>query len=82
MTESQEVSIKTSVFKAIQLIKEHEFVVVRDTQNRISGIITASDIAAHFEETSTPFLLLSEIENNLRIIIEKVSFNGRHQTDL
>ena len=55
MTECQEVSIKTSVFKAIQLIKEHEFVVVRDTQNKISGIITANDIAAHFEETSTPF---------------------------
>ena len=69
--EHHEISINSSIFRAIQIISEYDYVLVRDAQNRISGIITANDIAHQFEETSTPFLLLSEIENHLRMLIEK-----------
>lgn len=66
MDDHQEISISTSLFIATRLISEHNYVLVRDQTNKISGIVTANDIASEFEETSTPFLLLSEIENHLR----------------
>ena len=71
MNDHQEITIATSLFAAIKIIAEHNYVLVRDGANKISGIITANDIAFQFEDTSTPFLLLSEIENHLRVLIGK-----------
>ncbi len=70
MSDHYEIKISASLFAAIQIISEHNYVLVRNVDQRISGIITANDIAAQFEETSTPFLRLSEIENHLRALID------------
>ena len=71
MDDHHEIPKNASLFSAIQIILEHDCVLVRADDRRISGIVTASDIAREFETISTPFLLLAEIENNLRSIIEK-----------
>ena len=70
MNDHHEVKISSSLFSAIQIIAEFNYVLVRDSDQKISGIITANDIAIQFEETSTPFLRLSEIENHLRSLID------------
>lgn len=71
MDDHQEIVISASLFSAIRVIVEHNYVLVRSPDRKISGVVTASDIALEFEEISTPFLLLAEIENNLRSLISK-----------
>ena len=43
---------------------------VRNTSNRICGIVTTSDLSVQFQHLAEPFLLLGEIENHLRRLID------------
>lgn len=58
-----------SIFDAIQAIVQHDFVLVRDRERRIAGIVTAADLSLQFRALSEPFLLLSEIETHVRNMI-------------
>jgi hypothetical protein len=64
-----EVKADDSIFDAIRVIQEHECVLVKNSENRIVGILTATDISGSFEQLSRPFLLLGYIENHLRALI-------------
>ncbi len=64
-----EISADASLFTAIPLIVEHEYVLVRASDQRIVGIITASDLSLQFQQMTEPFLLLGEIENHIRRLI-------------
>ncbi len=55
-----------SLFSAISAIVERGFVLVRDGQNIISGIVTTTDLSLQFRQLAEPFLLLGEIEKHLR----------------
>ena len=63
------ISAETSLFRAIDLIVQHEFVLVRKADKRIGGIVTATDLSVTFDQLGRPFLLLSEIENLIRGLI-------------
>jgi len=69
-----EIRADASVFSAIALIVRHGYVLVRAVDNRVTGIVTASDLSLQFQQLSEPFLLLSEIENYIRLLISR-SFN-------
>lgn len=56
----------TSLFSAIPTIVDKEYVLVRESTNRIQGIVTTSDLSLQFRQLAEPFLLLGEIENHLR----------------
>lgn len=71
MDEPREISASATFFDAIRVIREADYVLVRAPDRRIVGIVTATDIAEQFEIISTPFLLLTEIENHLRSLIAK-----------
>jgi CBS domain-containing protein len=58
-----------SIFDAIPIIVSHQYVLVRGEDNRITGIITASDLSEQFRLLAEPFLLLGEIENFIRGMI-------------
>ncbi len=63
-----------SIFDAIPVIVSHQYVLVRGEDNRITGIITASDLSEQFRLLAEPFLLLGEIENFIRgMIAERFS---------
>lgn len=64
-----EVPTDTSVFNAMGLILKHEFVLVRDKEQKICGIVTTTDLGFQFRELSEPYLLLKEIENHLRALV-------------
>jgi predicted transcriptional regulator len=64
-----EISFDASLFTAIPLIVEHQYVLVRSSDQRITGIVTTSDLSLQFQQLAEPFLLLGEIENHLRRII-------------
>ena len=63
------IDLDTSLFEAIPLIARHDCVLVRDTDNKICGIITSADVSQTFVELAEPFLLLGEIENLIRDMI-------------
>ena len=65
-----EVSSDASLFTAIPVIVEQGYALVRSASDkRIVGIITTSDLSLQFQQLSEPFLLLGEIENHIRRII-------------
>lgn len=69
MDSAQEIKADSSMFQAIPIIVQHQYVLVRSSDNRISGIVTASDLSLQFQQLAEPFLLLSEIENHIRRLI-------------
>ncbi len=74
MDDSYEIRADASLFQAIPIIVEHQYVLVRGSDNRISGIVTATDLSQQFGQLAEPFLLLGEIENHIRRILgEKFS---------
>ena len=74
MDDSHEIRADASLFQAIPIIVEHQYVLVRGSDNKISGIVTATDLSLQFGQLAEPFLLLGEIENHIRRILgEKFS---------
>ena len=66
----EEISSSASMFDAIPKIVSLDYVLVRADDKTISGIITSADLSVQFMTLSEPFLLLSEIENLIRSMIE------------
>lgn len=64
-----EISAYASLFTAIPLIVQHEYVLVRGSDQRIVGIVTTSDLSLQFLQMTEPFMLLGEIENHIRLLI-------------
>lgn len=69
MEPHHEVRSSVSIFDAIPIITRHDYVLVRGEQNKITGIVTSSDLSRQFHALSEPFLLLGEIENLVRNMI-------------
>jgi hypothetical protein len=58
-----------TLFDAIPTIVGYGYVLVRQRDRRISGIVTASDLSLQFQALAEPFLLLREIELHVRRLI-------------
>lgn len=65
-----EISADTSLFAVIGTIVGKDYVLVRDAKNKITGIVTTSDLGVQFGQLGEPFLLLGEIENHVRRLID------------
>lgn len=75
------ISADTSLFEAIDEIVNNQYVLIRDSTNKISGIVTTSDLSLQFRQLAEPFLLLGEIENHVRRIIERGNFTSYELTE-
>jgi CBS domain-containing protein len=73
MEPHQEISAEASLFSAIELIVQHDCVLVRDSERKICGIVTTHDLGTQFGSLAEPFLLLGEIENHIRGILNPLS---------
>lgn len=71
MEQHQEIRADASFFSAIGIIAEHQYVLVRGHDQKITGIVTASDLSLQFQQLAEPFLLLGEIENHVRRVISQ-----------
>jgi CBS domain-containing protein len=69
MDRHHEIRSDMSLFQAIPRIVQHECILVRGSNNRITGIVTATDLSLQFQQLAEPFLLLAEIENHVRRLI-------------
>lgn len=70
MDPHQEIRAEESIFMAIAIVSQHDYVLVRAKDRRITGVVTASDLNSQFQLLAEPFLLLAEIENSVRRVIE------------
>jgi len=71
MEQHQEIRSDASLISAIGIIAEHQYVLVRGHDQKIAGIVTASDLSLQFQQLAEPFLLLGEIENHVRRVISQ-----------
>ena len=69
MEKHREIAINAPLLDAITDIWEHGYVLVRDIDRTISGIVTASDLARQFAQLAQPFLVIGEIELHLRNLV-------------
>ncbi|MFP8941226.1 HPP family protein [Streptomyces fenghuangensis] len=53
-------------FSLLPTIREHGYVLVRENDGTVTGIVTAADITERFDDTARPFFLVGEIEYRLR----------------
>ena len=56
----------TTLFEAIGIVAQNDYVLVQDRDNTVSGIVTASDLSSQFGQLAGPFLLVGEIEGSLK----------------
>ena len=66
---AKELPVTTPLFDAIATIAEHGYVLVRGSDNKITGIVTATDLSLQFMQLAGPFLFIGEIEGHLRHLI-------------
>lgn len=67
------VTVDTPLLLAIEKIAKHDFVLVKgvkEQKEKITGIITATDLSVEFHKLAEPFLLLEEIEKRIRRLLE------------
>jgi CBS domain-containing protein len=69
MTAPQIISSEKSLFAAIEVISQFQYVLVQAPDRRISGIVTSADLSRQFQQLTEPFLLLGEIEQHIRKLI-------------
>lgn len=69
MDDCEVLEADASLFDAVERLKTHDCVLVRDSAGKISGIMTAYDISVTFGQLGEPFLILGEIENHIRSLI-------------
>jgi predicted transcriptional regulator len=69
-THVQKVPASSPLFSVITTIVEHDYVLVIGNDNKITGIVTASDLSLQFQKVAGPFLLLREIEQHVRNLID------------
>jgi CBS domain len=76
MEAAHAISGDTSLLDAITEIVNNQYVLVRDGINKISGIVTTSDLSREFRQLTEPFVLLGEIENHVRNLILRGDFTS------
>lgn len=70
MTDVVVMEYNEPLFRAVKTILEREVVLVRQQDKTISGIVTVTDIGGQFIALAEPFLVLEQIENHLRKLLD------------
>ncbi|SFJ76635.1 CBS domain-containing protein [Myroides guanonis] len=59
----------TPLFEAIKDVIKYGVIFIKDSQQKIKGPVTTSDLNEEFIEQIEPFILLEQIENYIRLIL-------------
>lgn len=65
----------TPLLEAIRKIAEEEVVLVSDSNKRIVGLVTTADVLERYDSMAERFILLEEIENRLRHLINGAGYS-------
>lgn len=64
------VDLEKPLLEAIQEVISNEFVLVQKKDKTLTGIVTLADISSQFLTLTEPFLLLEQIENLIRLLLD------------
>ncbi|MFC8567642.1 CBS domain-containing protein [Streptomyces sp. NPDC057245] len=67
----QEANGSDDLLDWIGVIQQYGYVVVRDPDHKVCGLITASDLTVQFGTRVRPFVLVEEIEQRLRRVVDR-----------
>lgn len=65
----QILSPESTLLESICVVYRHDFAVIVSKNNELSGVVTTADISSEFIRMTEPFVLIGEIENLLRVIL-------------
>jgi len=65
------VSYTDHLIDILPFLEQFGFVLVRDQTNQIAGIVTVADVAAEYGATARPFLLIGDLDRQLRRVISE-----------
>lgn len=71
-SEFEECGVDDNLFDVLDRIIRYEVVIVRGAGRRVQGVLTTTDLAEAFRALAEPFLLLSEVEGYLRVVLDRV----------
>lgn len=63
--------LDTPLLEAIKTVIDKDFVLVQKKDKTLSGIVTIADISTQFLVLTEPFLLLEQIENLIRLLLDE-----------
>ena len=63
------IPVHTPLMEAVDIIYKHDCVLVEGADRKITGIVTAADLALMFKQLAQAFLLIGEIEQHLRNLV-------------
>lgn len=64
------IDIEALLFEAVELVSDDDYVVVLENA-RVAGILTASDFSLQFRALAKPFVLIGEVEQGLRLLLDR-----------
>ncbi|GAV40238.1 CBS domain-containing protein [Streptomyces acidiscabies] len=67
----QEADLSDDLLTWVETIQQSGYVVVRDHDHKVCGLITAADLTVQFGTRVRPFVLVEEIEQRLRRVIDR-----------
>jgi len=62
--------LDTPILKALRLVYDNDFIVVLDSVQQVCGIVTTADLSSRYHEKTEPYVMLEEIENHIRLMLE------------
>lgn len=67
-----------TIFSVLTQISKNDFLLIKESTNNsfITGIVTISDLNDQFHMLAKPFLLISEIENGIRQLLDKLDLTN------
>lgn len=75
ITKAEVMSYNEDLHKVLPRLEEKDFVVVANHHNEITGIVTTADVVALYRERTQPFLLMGELDQELRQIMERLGLD-------
>lgn len=69
--EPRVVTYDRDLIDVLPLLREADFVLVRDEKKRIAGIVTTADVVQVYGQSAAPFFLIGELDRMLRNVIKQ-----------
>jgi len=72
-----EVKVQDPIFELIALVQQHDAVFVRGEGRKYVTLFTAADLGDLYRDLSESFILLGEIEDHLRALLDRAGFTNQ-----
>lgn len=71
IVKAHDVSYADHLIDVLPYLEQYGFLLVRDQTKQVAGIITIADVAAEYGATARPFLLIGDLDRQLRRVISE-----------